>query len=76
MARYNGHRNWNHWNVALWLGNDEGLYSLAREYKRRFRNSRDAAKAMLQLLESCGARKTPDGAPYTVSSLQAAIAGL
>lgn len=23
---YNGHRNWNHWNVNLWLNNSEPLW--------------------------------------------------
>jgi len=27
---YNGWKNWATWNVALWLGNDEGLYKIAR----------------------------------------------
>jgi hypothetical protein len=31
MAKYNGHKNWNHWNVSLWVNNDEGLYRMARE---------------------------------------------
>lgn len=34
MARskpYNGWKNWQTWNVALWLGNDEGLYRAWRE---------------------------------------------
>lgn len=31
MATYNGHKNWTHWNVALWLGGDEGLYRFARD---------------------------------------------
>lgn len=26
---YNGYKNYETWNVCLWIGNDEGLYSLA-----------------------------------------------
>lgn len=31
MTRYNGHKNWNHWNVSLWINNDEGLAELRAE---------------------------------------------
>ena len=31
---YNGHKNWTHWNVSLWINNDEGLYLHARELIR------------------------------------------
>ena len=29
---YNGWTNYETWNVALWLGNDEGLYQMAQEW--------------------------------------------
>lgn len=29
---YNGWKNWQTWNVALWFGNDEGLYIAAKEW--------------------------------------------
>lgn len=28
---YNGHKNYQTWNVVLWINNDEGLYNLARQ---------------------------------------------
>ena len=28
---YNGWTNYETWNVALWIGNDEGLYDIARK---------------------------------------------
>ena len=73
MTQYNGHKNWNHWNVSLWINNDEGLYNLAREYVRECKTKDDAALAMLEILSDLGAYKTPDGAPYSKSSIRAAM---
>ena len=73
---YNGHKNWNHWNVSLWISNDEGLYNLARENIRQARTKDQAAEYLLETLHSCGVTETPDGAPYTKSSIRAALVDL
>ena len=69
---YNGHKNWNHWNVSLWLNNDEALYRLAKDCIRRTDNR---AQAVEEFLAFAG-RKTPDGAPYSKSSVRAAMRDL
>lgn len=68
---YNGHKNYNHWNVSLWLLNDEGLYNMARDCIRLARTKDEAARDLLQMLPS----HTPDGAPYSYSAVRAAITG-
>jgi hypothetical protein len=89
MATYNGHRNWNHWNVSLWLNNDEGLYRLAKDCILRSQSWRGfyknktgptpreiAAEWFVERLEALDITRTPDGAPYTVTSVRAAMRGL
>lgn len=81
MPRYLGHRNWNHWNVSLWVNNDEGLYRLARECisqnMSRTHSRRDKAAAdFVMLLAAEGTTHTPDGAPYTKTSVRAAMVGM
>ena len=74
--KYNGHKNWNHWNVSLWINNDEPLYREARAFIRKFGNRDEAAKRLHQVWSDCGITKTPDGAPYSVSSIRAAMADM
>lgn len=78
---YNGHHCWNCWNVALWIGNDEGLYRAALECIQRPRRNGKPVSDNLAALRfasevlPCTAR-TPDGARYTHKAVKAALAGL
>jgi hypothetical protein len=78
--KYNGHKNWNHWNVSLWLNNDENLYRAMLSWIRGAGNKRRAAKAFHYALTSGNygkpMLKTPDNAPYSVSSIRAAMNGI
>lgn len=73
VKRYNGHRSWNTWNVALWIENDESIYRFALDCKRR---GRDNTRAARLFLENIGADKTPDGAQYNFKCVREALAGL
>jgi hypothetical protein len=76
MSKFNGHKNWNHWNVSLWLNNDYAWYT-AMVKNGRYHKSRDiAARRLLSELRDSGHVKTPDGAPYSFSSIRAAMRGL
>lgn len=72
MGTYNGHKNWNHWNVSLWINNDESLYHWAQECRQTCRTLDLAAKAFLSGIGGKGS-KTPDGAPYTLCAIRAAM---
>lgn len=73
---YNGYKNWNHWNVSLWVNNDEGLYRLALKSISNTGRKDWAAEAMLKELHLCSIHQTPDGAPYTKTSIRAAMVGM
>lgn len=60
---YNGWKNWETWNVALWLGNDEGLYRIAYEHSRK------GYEALAETLRELGSTETPDGVAYNDSGL-------
>lgn len=76
MAKYNGHKNYNHWNVSLWISNDEGLYNLAKDTIRHTSNRDAAARAILDELNAAGITKTPDEVPYTFTTVRASLRGL
>ena len=76
MAKYNGHKNWNHWNVSLWINNDEALYNTALEHIIMADNRDQAARDMYNYLRDIGITHTPDGTPYSVSTIRAAMVGM
>jgi len=65
---YNGHKNWNQWNVALWINNDEGLYFRAVELCKKHKRSR-----AVYILKSELPEKTPDGARYSAIAIRNAL---
>ena len=72
MATYNGHRSWNAWNVALWIGNDEGLYHFALDCL----NGRNISQATKTFMRDLGSTRTPDGATYNYTCVMEALKGL
>jgi hypothetical protein len=58
---YNGWSNYETWNVALWIQNDEGLYEFAKgctDYKE-----------VIEVLYDCGSKETPDGVKWNDKKL-------
>jgi hypothetical protein len=53
----NGWKNWHTWAVALWLGNDEGLYNLAR----RFAKYPHPYKRFFEYMNEAGEIRCPEG---------------
>lgn len=72
MPKYQGHKNWNHWNVSLWLHNDADLLSVMSQNVKKY-GSTLAAPLTLISLKNRGLTHTPDGAPYSISSIRGAI---
>lgn len=58
---YNGHKNYETWNVSLWIQNDEGLYSVAQDAPNYYE--------LLVFLQNNGIDETPDGVDYEHDAL-------
>jgi hypothetical protein len=72
MTMYQGHKNKAHWNVALWISNDEPLYREAVRLYRKFPTVACAARHLQNQLPE----RTPDGHRYSLSAIKAALVGL
>ena len=64
---YEGWKNWETWNVALWFGNDRGLYDSVREHDRKF-TATSAKDFVLDLLPG----GTPDMKDFSPGELHTA----
>lgn len=73
---YNGWKNYNQWNVALWINNDESLYFFALGLINECGNKDDAADLMVYRLKEEGITHTPDGVPYNKTNIRAAMVGM
>jgi hypothetical protein len=61
MSGYNGWANYETWNVALWMQNDEGIYRLMRRCS-------DYATFIAEMRE-LGSTETPDGVAWNDSGI-------
>lgn len=80
-AEYNGHATKGHWNVALWIGNDEPTYRFAMECIEGAKAKNPGATkwpkiATHRFLEVYSGCKTPDGFMFTAPRVRAALQGL
>ena len=53
---YNGWKNYETWNVSMWIQNDEGFYSVAQEC--------DEVGDFIDFVMSNGHTETPDGVEW------------
>lgn len=67
---YNGHKNYDYWNVALWLYNDEGLYNMVNHV---IMDTSTSVYAAAERLYYDVPERTPDGVTYTIDNIQEAI---
>jgi hypothetical protein len=63
---YNGWKNYETWNVNLWLSNDESLYTLVVNYGKEV-SYREFVEQYLMFI--MGSKTTPDGVAWLDESL-------
>lgn len=63
---FNGHPNWNLWNVALHMANDYGFYHLCLDLLK----SHGLSGATEVLYRDLGGTETPDGGRYTKTAIR------
>lgn len=61
MSDYNGHLNYETWNMSPWIGNDEGLSELAKESR--------SYKRLIKKLSELEIYETPDGVAWNDSCI-------
>lgn len=78
---YNGHKDYEHWNVSLWLYNDYDLYQIVKEafapMKTRKRRSLDEAthyvRRKIEVKYHTTDPHTKDGVPFLEKYIKEAI---
>lgn len=67
---YNGWANYETWNVALWISNDEGLYSMARDIRPSTRRTyENFVELIKEWAPAAISYQTPDGVAWGDSGL-------
>ena len=61
--KYNGWNDWTTWNVALWIRNDYGFYSIAKDCK-------DYMDFLYEMQAMIGSFATPDGADWGEANIE------